>query len=83
MIDTFEKRMNAAGHRLPVGATDEQARIASGNAYGGNALTPGPDAATLAVTLSIGVFEPASSAGYFEPQSEPGIFEPPTPGVRF
>lgn len=26
--------------KLAVGATDEQSRIASGNGYGGNALTP-------------------------------------------
>ena len=46
-VDTQEKRMNAARvgrpwtrARLAVGATDEQSRIASGNGYGGNALTP-------------------------------------------
>lgn len=69
--------------RLAVGASTEASRAASGHAYGGNPFTPGPDAAVDAVTLSVGVFEPASSAGYFESQGEPGIFEPPTPGVRF
>ena len=45
-VDTQEKRMNAARvarpwtrARLAVGATDEQSRIASGNGYGGNALS--------------------------------------------
>lgn len=47
-IDTQEKRMAASGvgrpwmrARLAVGATDEQSRMNSGNAYGGNALSPG------------------------------------------
>lgn len=46
-IDSKEKRQNAAGvgrpymrHPEPVGATDEQSRIARGLGYGGNALTP-------------------------------------------
>ena len=45
-VDTQEKRMNAASvgrpflrARLPVGASDEQSRIASGLGYGGNALS--------------------------------------------
>jgi len=44
-IDSKEKRQNAAGvgrpymrHPEPVGATDEQSRIARGLGYGGNAL---------------------------------------------
>jgi len=47
-LDTREKRMNAARVARPwmrakhaVGATDQQSRIASGNGYGGNALSPG------------------------------------------
>lgn len=51
-LDTREKRQNVAGvgrpwmrHPLPVGATDEQSRIASGLGYGGNALS-------LSVTVS-------------------------------
>jgi len=47
-LDTQEKRQNAAGvgrgwlrgSRFPVGATDEQSRIAAGLGYGGNALSP-------------------------------------------
>jgi hypothetical protein len=51
-IDTQEKRMNVVGvgrpwlrTKLP-GANDEAWRIASGNAYGGNALTPAGETAT-------------------------------------
>lgn len=47
LIDTREKRMNAARVARPwmrarhaVGATDQQSRIGSSNAYGGNALSP-------------------------------------------
>jgi hypothetical protein len=47
-LDTREKRMNAARVGRPwlrakhaVGATDQQARIASGHGYGGNALSAG------------------------------------------
>ena len=47
-LDTREKRMNAARVARPwmrakhaVGATDQQSRIASGNGYGGNALSAG------------------------------------------
>ena len=46
-IDTKEKRMAASGvgrpylrGKLPVASPDEEWRIASGNAYGGNALSP-------------------------------------------
>ena len=46
-LDTREKRMNAARVGRPwmrakhaVGGFDEQARIASGHGYGGNALSP-------------------------------------------
>lgn len=46
-LDTREKRMNAARVGRPymrakhaVGATDQQSRIGSSNAYGGNALSP-------------------------------------------
>jgi hypothetical protein len=46
-VDSQEKRQNASGvgrswmrgSRFPVGATDEQSRIASGLGYGGNALS--------------------------------------------
>lgn len=54
-IDDREKRMNAARVARPwmrakhaVGGFDEQARIASGHGYGGNALTP-PAASTVPV----------------------------------
>ena len=47
-LDSQAKRMNAARvarpwtrARLAVGATTEASRIASGNGYGGNALSPG------------------------------------------
>lgn len=47
-LDTREKRMNAARVGRPwmrakhaVGATDQQSRIGSSNAYGGNALSAG------------------------------------------
>lgn len=47
-LDSREKRMNAARVGRPwlrskhsVGATDQQARIATGHGYGGNALSPG------------------------------------------
>ena len=47
-LDTREKRMNAARVGRPwlrakhaVGATDQQARLAAGHGYGGNALSPG------------------------------------------
>ncbi len=46
-LDSREKRMNAARVGRPwmrakhaVGATDQQSRIGSSNAYGGNALSP-------------------------------------------
>ena len=46
-IDTKEKRANVLGvgrpwmrDKFPVASPDEQWRIASGNAYGGNALSP-------------------------------------------
>lgn len=46
-IDTREKRMSATGVARPwmrarhaVGAFDQQSRINSANAYGGNALSP-------------------------------------------
>lgn len=46
-IDTKEKRANVIGvgrpylrNKFPVATPDEQWRIASGNAYGGNALSP-------------------------------------------
>ena len=46
-LDTAEKRQNAAGAgrpymrtHFPVATPDEQWRIASGIAYGGNALSP-------------------------------------------
>ena len=45
-VDSQEKRINAAHAgspfmrgKFPVGATDEQSRIASGHGYGGNALS--------------------------------------------
>ena len=48
-LDTREKRANSLGvgriwmrgARVAVGTSDEQARIATGLGYGGNALTPG------------------------------------------
>ena len=46
-VDSQEKRMSAGNHlpwmraKFPVGSTDEQSRINSGHAYGGNALSPG------------------------------------------
>lgn len=47
-LDSREKRMNAARVARPwmrakhaVGATDQQSRIGSSNAYGGNALSGG------------------------------------------
>lgn len=53
-----EIRMNTPGvgriwmrHRLPVGATDEQSRIATGLGYGANALTP-PAAGAAQLILS-------------------------------
>lgn len=56
-LDTREKRQNAAGvgrpylrGKLPVGATDEQSRIASGLGYGGNPL----NAAVNATAIGIG-----------------------------
>lgn len=46
-LDTKEKRANVIGvgrpylrDKFPVATPDEQWRIASGNAYGGNALSP-------------------------------------------
>lgn len=46
-IDTKEKRAGSLGvgrpwmrDKFPVATPDEQWRIASGNAYGGNALSP-------------------------------------------
>lgn len=46
-IDTKEKRANVLGvgrpyirNKFPVATPDEQWRISSGNAYGGNALSP-------------------------------------------
>ena len=56
-LDTREKRMNAARVGRPwmrakdtTGSFDEQARIASGNGYGGNALTP-PAASTQVMPI--------------------------------
>lgn len=46
-LDTQEKRMAASGVARPYmrgklpGANDQEWRIASGNGYGGNTLTPG------------------------------------------
>ena len=47
-IDSAEKRQNISGcgrpymrSHFPVAAKDEEWRIASGHAYGGNALSPG------------------------------------------
>ncbi len=90
-LDTREKRMNAARVARPwmrarhaVGATDEQSRIASGHGYGGNALSPGPVAATLAPVLAISYFESQAPASYFEPPAAPETFEPQAqPGERF
>jgi hypothetical protein len=54
-IDTREKRQNAVGvarsymrHPLPVGATDQQSRIARGHGYGGNEI-----AAPAALTIDL------------------------------
>ena len=54
-LDTAEKRQNAAGAgrifmrtHFPIATPDEEWRIASGIAYGGNALSPaGPGGAIM------------------------------------
>lgn len=58
-VDTREKRMNAARVARPylrakhaVGATDEQSRIASGNGYGGNALSPPGGGAIIPIAMN-------------------------------
>jgi len=55
-LDTQEKRMSASGAgrpfmrgHFPIATPDEEWRITSGIAYGGNALTPGTGTAVLSL----------------------------------
>lgn len=61
-IDDREKRAAIPGvgrpymrGKLPVAAKDQEWRIASGNAYGGNALSPGVAAASKISLALMGV----------------------------
>lgn len=62
-LDTKEKRANVVGigrpylrDKFPIATPDEQWRIASGNAYGGNALTP---SAAAAMPMAIHLYKMA------------------------
>ena len=57
-LDSLEKRRNVPGVgrpymrvKHPVATPDEQWRIASGNAYGGNALTPAAAGASADIII--------------------------------
>ena len=69
-LDSLEKRRNVPGVgrpwmrvKHPVATPDEQWRMASGNAYGGNALTPGVGRVVSSLAASGGLAGPGGIAG--------------------
>lgn len=54
--------------------------MASGHAYGGNALSPAPPQFTTAPFVAIGHMDPMSAVGFMDPEGEPGFMDPFTIG---
>lgn len=59
-LDTKEKRANVIGvgrpylrDKFPVATPDEEWRMSSGNAWGGNPLSAGPEPAVRSIVIGI------------------------------